>query len=186
MKARIIHWCIHVLDKEASIAFYERALGFHVAHEMGPDDGSWSNTYLVNDQSPFEIELTWNRGRTEPYANGGRDTHIAFAVDDMEAARKLHEDMGCIVFDNPRMGIYFIADPDGSWIEIIPGDFSFGEGATSACTSASSGRRPSRVTVTQVPGTGSVWVVVNRPDGSVTSTMPVSLISKQPTSSAGP
>ncbi len=45
----------------------------------------------------------------------------------MEAARKLHEDMGCIVFDNPRMGIYFIADPDGSWIEIIPGDFSFGE-----------------------------------------------------------
>lgn len=127
MKARIIHWCIHVLDKEASIAFYERALGFHMAHEMGPDDGSWSNTYLVNDQSPFEIELTWNRGRTEPYANGGRDTHIAFVVDDMEAARKLHEDMGCIVFDNPRMGIYFIADPDGSWIEIIPGDFSFGE-----------------------------------------------------------
>ena len=99
MKARIIHWCIHVLDKEASIAFYERALGFHVAHEMGPDDGSWSNTYLVNDQSPFE-----NRGRTEPYANGGRDTHIAFAVDDMEAARKLHEDMGCIRVRQPAHG----------------------------------------------------------------------------------
>ena len=120
MKAHIIHWCIHVLDKEASIAFYERALGFRVTREMGPNDGSWSNTYLVNDQSPFEIELTWNRGRTEPYANGGRDTHIAFEVDDFDAYRKLHEEMDCIVFDNPRMGLYFIADPDGSWIEILP------------------------------------------------------------------
>ena len=60
------------------------------------------------------------------------------------------------------------------------------DGPTSACTSASSGRRPSIMTVTQVPGTGSVCRDTNSPVGSVTSTMPVSTRSKQPTSSAGP
>ena len=120
MKARFVHRCTHVLDKEATIAFYEKALGFHVVRESGPDDGSWTNTFMANDESPFQIELTWNRGRTEPYDNGGRDTHIAFVVSDFDACHRLHEEMGCIVFENPRMGLYFIADPDGCWIEILP------------------------------------------------------------------
>jgi lactoylglutathione lyase len=120
MKASFIHRCTHVLDKEASIAFYEEALGLKVAHEMGPEDGSWSNTFLVDENTGFEIELTWNRGRTEPYDNGGDDTHIAFRVDDYDAFHDLHEKMGCIVFENPHMGIYFIADPEGQWIEILP------------------------------------------------------------------
>ena len=120
MQGTFIHWCIHVLDLEKSLEFYEKALGYTVHHTMGPDDGSWSNTYLVNDQTPFQIELTWNRGRVEPYENGGKDTHIAFTVPDFEAAHKLHEEMGCIIRENPRMGLYFIEDPDGSWIEILP------------------------------------------------------------------
>lgn len=76
----------------------------------------------ANDEAPFEIELTWNRGQVEPYDNGGQDTHIAFAVDDFDAFHELHEKMGCIIRENPnpRMGLYFIADPDGQWIEIIP------------------------------------------------------------------
>ena len=120
MKAKFIHHCLHAMDKEASIAFYEKALGMRVVREMGPEDGSWSNTYLANDEAPFEVELTWNRGRTEPYANAGKDAHMAFEVDDIDAFRALHEEMGCIVFDNPRMGLYFIADPDDQWIEILP------------------------------------------------------------------
>ncbi len=120
MKAKFVHRCTHVLDKEKTIAFYEQALGMRVVREMGPEDGSWSNTYMVNDEAPFEIELTWNRGRVEPYDNGGRDVHIAFEVDDYEAAHALHEKMGCIVFENPRMNLYFIADPEGQWIEIYP------------------------------------------------------------------
>ena len=120
MKARFVHRCTHVLDKEKTIAFYEQALGMRVVREMGPEDGSWSNTYMSNDEAPFEIELTWNRGRVEPYDNGGRDVHIAFEVDDYEAAHALHEKMGCIVFENPRMNLYFIADPEGQWIEIYP------------------------------------------------------------------
>ena len=105
MKAKMIHRCIHVLDLGASLAFYERALGLAVQRRMGPDDGSWENVFLGNEKTDFQVELTWNRGRTEPYDNGGRDTHLAFEVDDMDAARALHEEMGCVCFVNERMGI---------------------------------------------------------------------------------
>lgn len=120
MTAKFIHRCIHVIDLEECKRFYKEALGFEVVHVMGPEDGSWSNTFMNNGDAPFDIELTWNRGRTEPYANGGPDTHIAFAVDDFDAYHELHEKMGCIVRENPAMGIYFIADPEGQWIEILP------------------------------------------------------------------
>ena len=128
MKAKMIHRCIHVLDLGASLAFYERALGLaadsgqFLATIQGPDDGSWENVFLGNEKTDFQVELTWNRGRTEPYDNGGRDTHLAFEVDDMDAARALHEEMGCVCFVNERMGIYFIEDPDGCWLEILPAD----------------------------------------------------------------
>lgn len=120
MKAKFVHRCTHVLDKDASIKFYEEALRFKVVREIGPEDGSWTNTFMANDEAPFEIEFTWNRGRVEPYDNGGKDTHIAFSVDDFDACHELHEKMGRIVRENPRMGLYFIADPDGQWIEILP------------------------------------------------------------------
>ncbi|MGI6535647.1 MAG: VOC family protein [Eggerthellaceae bacterium] len=120
MKAKFIHHCLHCLDKEKSIAFYREALGLEPVREMGPEDGSWTNTYLANDTCPFEVELTWNRGRTEPYDNAGKDVHMAFEVPDYEAAHALHEKMGCILRDNPALGIYFITDPDGQLIEILP------------------------------------------------------------------
>ena len=75
-----------------------------VVREMGPEDGSWTNTFMANDEAPFEIELTWNRGQVEPYDNGGKDTHIAFAVDDFDAFHELHEKMGCIIRENPPHG----------------------------------------------------------------------------------
>lgn len=120
MKFTFLHHCTHSLDKQKTIAFYERALGMRVVREKGPEDGSWTITFLESETSPFQIEITWNRGRTEPYDNGDGDTHIAFEVDDYEAAHALHESMGCIVHENPSMGLYFIADPDGCWIEILP------------------------------------------------------------------
>ena len=36
MKAKMIHRCIHVLDLEKSLAFYERALGLTVQRRRGP------------------------------------------------------------------------------------------------------------------------------------------------------
>lgn len=120
MKAKMVHECIHVLDLDKSLAFYGKALGLKVIDRMGPDDGSWENVFIGNDESDFQMELTWNRGRTEPYNNGGRDTHLAFEVDDIEAFRAVHEEMDCICFVNEKMGLYFIEDPDGCWLEIVP------------------------------------------------------------------
>ncbi|MEE1159512.1 MAG: VOC family protein, partial [Atopobiaceae bacterium] len=120
MRAKIIHRNTHVYDLDATLAFYEKAFGFTERRRKGPEDGSWLIVFIGNDESDFELELTWNRGRTEPYENGGKDVHIAFRVDDFDAYHDLHERMGCIVRENPRMGLYFIADPDGQWIEILP------------------------------------------------------------------
>ncbi|MDD6785200.1 MAG: nitroreductase family protein [Eggerthellales bacterium] len=119
MHARAIHRCIHVLDLEKSLEFYEKALGMTVVRRMGPEDHSWENVFIANEESGFQMELTWNDGRTEPYVNGGRDTHVCFAVDDIDAYRALHEEMGVVCFVNNTMGLYFIEDPDGCWIEIV-------------------------------------------------------------------
>ncbi|MDR1183729.1 MAG: VOC family protein [Coriobacteriales bacterium] len=120
MKAKMIHTSIHVLDLEKSLKFYEEALGLHELHSVNPEDGSWRLVFLSNDTTDYEFELTWNKGRTEPYDNGAGDIHLAFTVDDIEEAHALHEAMGCIVFENPDVDFYFIADPDGFWLEILP------------------------------------------------------------------
>ena len=44
---------------------------------------------------------------------------MAFTVDDYAAAHAHHEEMGVICYENPSMGIYFIEDPDGYWLEIL-------------------------------------------------------------------
>ena len=67
MDGKAIHRCLHVLDLEKSIAFYEKALGMTEIRRMGPEDGSWTNVFMGNATSGFQLELTWNRGRTEPY-----------------------------------------------------------------------------------------------------------------------
>ena len=82
MKARFIHHCIHVMDKEKTIAFYEKALGLYVKREKGPEDGSLVNVFMGNDETPFELEFTWNRGFDGTYENAGKDVHIAFRVPD--------------------------------------------------------------------------------------------------------
>ena len=70
--------------------------------------------------SPFQLELTWLPDHPQKYDLGECEFHLALAVEDMEKAHALHEKLGCICYENPAMGIYFISDPDGYWIEIIP------------------------------------------------------------------
>lgn len=120
MSFKMSHTEIHVLDLDRSVVFYKEALGLHVVRESGPEDGSWKIVFLSGEGSPHQLELTWNSGRVEPYDQGGGDIHLAFEADDIEAAHALHEQMGCITHENPAMGIYFIADPDGFKIEIVP------------------------------------------------------------------
>ena len=114
------HFNFNVLDLERSLKFYDEALGLKVVREKKAADGSFILKFLGDGVSSFSLELTWLRDREEPYDLGEQEFHLAFMTEDMAAAHEKHEKMGCICYENPSMGIYFIEDPDGYWIEIIP------------------------------------------------------------------
>ena len=114
------HFNFNVLDLEKSIAFYKEAIGLSVVREKDSSDGSFKIVYLGDGRTDFNLELTWMRDRKEPYNLGDEEFHLAFKTDDYDAFHKKHEEMGCICYENPSMGIYFINDPDGYWIEIVP------------------------------------------------------------------
>ncbi|MBQ6361979.1 MAG: VOC family protein [Lachnospiraceae bacterium] len=120
MQFRMVHENFNVKDLAVSMAFYEKALGLKEVRRKTAEDGSFILVYVSNPESDFELELTWLKDHPEPYDLGEGEFHLAFQTDDMEAAHKLHEEMGCICFENPKMGIYFIEDPDGYWLEIVP------------------------------------------------------------------
>lgn len=120
MRFQMIHENYNVSDLTASMTFYEQALGLHEVSRKAAADGSFIIVYMGNDQSDFQLELTWLRDHPQKYDLGECEFHLAFRVDDFEAAHARHREMGCICFENPAMGIYFIADPDGYWLEVIP------------------------------------------------------------------
>ena len=120
MRLKMVHENYNVQDLDASLAFYEKALGLTENSRKTAEDGSYIIVYIGNDEADFELELTWLAGHPGKYDIGEEEFHLAFRTDDFEAAHKLHEEMGCICFENPIMGIYFIKDPDGYWLEIIP------------------------------------------------------------------
>ena len=114
------HFNFNVLDLEKSLKIYKEALGLDVVREKDSSDGSFKIVYLGDHSSDFLLELTWMRDQKEPYNLGDEEFHLALTADDFDQAHALHEKMGCICFENHDMGIYFINDPDGYWIEIIP------------------------------------------------------------------
>lgn len=120
MKFLFNHNNFNVLDLKKSIAFYEEALGLHEVGRIDGPDGAFIIVYLGDGQSKHRLELTWLRDRKEPYNLGDNEFHLAFTTDDMKAAHEKHAKMGCICYENPQMGIYFIHDPDNYWLEIIP------------------------------------------------------------------
>ena len=120
MKFKMVHENYNVQDLDVSLAFYEKALGLKECRRKTAEDGSFIIVYICNDEADFELELTWLADHPQKYDIGEEEFHLAFRTDDFEAAHKLHEEMGCICFENHDMGIYFIQDPDGYWLEIIP------------------------------------------------------------------
>ena len=118
MSFRFVHNNINVLDLEKSLAFYEKALGLKdVRRKEKPE---FTLIYLGDGLTQHQLELTWLKDRTKPYDLGENEFHLAFETEDVEAAYALHKEMNCICYENKAMGIYFIADPDGYWLEIIP------------------------------------------------------------------
>ena len=120
MKFKMIHENYNVYDLDRSKAFYEKALGLSEVRRITAPDGSFIIAYLANDESDFQLELTWMRDMDRPYNLGDCEFHLAFQVEDFDAAHALHKEMGCICFENEAMGIYFIQDPDGYWLEVVP------------------------------------------------------------------
>lgn len=118
MKFEMIHENYNVADLDKSIAFYKEALGLQESRRINGE--GFIIVYLCDETKQFELELTWLKEHPQPYNLGECEFHLAFRTDDYEAAHIKHQEMGCICFENPEMGIYFITDPDGYWLEIVP------------------------------------------------------------------
>lgn len=123
--AKFVHSMIRVLDEAKSVAFYDRAFGLKVAERLEFDD--FVLVYLSNAENTFELELTINKGRTEPYNIGDGYGHAAFVVQDLEAEHARLEAEGFAprkLVDFKHDGktltrFFFVADPDGYQIEVI-------------------------------------------------------------------
>ena len=123
--AKAVHMMIRVLDEARAVDFYSKCFGLGIAarHEW-PD---FSLTYMSNPEAPFELELTVNKGRTEPYQLGNGYGHVALVVDDLNAEHARIAGLGFapkdikeMSFDGKPFGrFFFIEDPDGYKIEVI-------------------------------------------------------------------
>ena len=109
MQFSFAHNNFNVRDLDRSLSFYKEALGLTESSRINAPDGSFIIVYLTDGVTPHLLELTWLRDWDKPYN-----------VDDFDAAHAKHKEMDCIRFENPAMGIYFISDPDGYWLEVIP------------------------------------------------------------------
>lgn len=123
--AKPIHTMIRVLDEDRSVDFYNKAFGLDVADRFDFED--FTLVYMRNPESDFELELTVNKDRSEPYSHGDAYGHLAVAVDDIEAEHERFKSLGL----NPRDVVefhrdgalmakfFFVEDPDGYKIEVL-------------------------------------------------------------------
>ncbi|MDE7407998.1 MAG: VOC family protein [Muribaculaceae bacterium] len=122
LKLHFDHYNINVADIDKSIDFYRRALGLDVVGRIDSSTSAFVIMYLGDGSSGFRLELTWMKDHARPYDLGENETHLALrlnAGEDYQAVYDLHKSMGVICYENPAMGVYFIEDPDGYWIEIL-------------------------------------------------------------------
>ena len=120
MNFQFVHNNINVYDLDKSLAFYKEALGLTEIRRREAPDKSFILVFLSDGTTEHQLELTWLRGRTDPYNLGDNEVHLAFRTSDYEQAYQLHSKMECICYENKSMNLYFISDPDGYWLEILP------------------------------------------------------------------
>ena len=120
-----VHACIRVMDLEESIEFYEQALNLEVARKRDFPEYEFTLVYMKSPTGDFEIELTYNYDREEPYTIGNGFSHFAVTVDDLEKSYQRHQELGYEVSELKSLdeeasgGYYFLTDPDGYRTEII-------------------------------------------------------------------
>lgn len=124
--SKLIHTMIRVRDLDKSLRFYQDALQLDVAHRL--DFPDFTLAYLRNDETATELELTWNKGRTEPYTHGDGYGHVAVSVEDAKAERERLIGLGMEPLDLKEFKdddgqliarFFFILDPDGYKIEVL-------------------------------------------------------------------
>jgi lactoylglutathione lyase len=118
MYFKFAHQNYNVFDLNKSVKFYEDALGLKETKRITPESGEFIIVFMGDGMTPHMLELTWMRDWDHPYNLGDNEIHLAFITDDLDAAHAKHKEMGCICYENTKMGVYFISDPDGYWIEI--------------------------------------------------------------------
>lgn len=119
MKFRMVHMNINTIHLAESLTFYKTAFDMEEVRRK-EKEGEFTLVYLTDSAHGFQLEITWLADRTEPYDVSDNEIHLAFVVDDYEAALAKHKEMGIVAFENKAMGIYFVEDPDGYWVEVIP------------------------------------------------------------------
>ncbi|GAB3625809.1 glyoxalase/bleomycin resistance protein/dioxygenase [Pandoraea terrae] len=122
---KYIHSMIRVRELAPAIRFYTQGFGLRESHRL--DFPSFTLVYLRDPESGFEIELTQNKGRTEPYDLGTGYGHMAFCTDDLDALRQSLDALGGQPTDIKSLSIdgepvaqfFFVTDPDGYKIEVL-------------------------------------------------------------------
>ena len=120
MNFKAVHNNFNVSDLDRSVKFYHDALGLEPVAAYNAPDGSFKLIFVGNAHSEHTIELTWFRDKKEPYDLGDNGVHLAFRTEDFEGALKKHREMGCICLEKPEANLYYIQDPDGYWLEVLP------------------------------------------------------------------
>jgi lactoylglutathione lyase len=123
--AKAIHAMIRVLEEQRSVDFYKKAFGLDVSSRL--DFPTFTLVYLRNGEADFEIELTINKDRTEPYGHGEAYGHVAFVVDDLAAEHARFQSLGLNPLDIKEFKpegkliarFFFVQDPDGYKIEVL-------------------------------------------------------------------
>jgi lactoylglutathione lyase len=123
--AKPVHSMIRVFDEAKAVDFYKRAFGLEISDRLKFDD--FALIYMRNPSSPFEVELTVNFDRKEPYTHGDGYGHIAVVVDNLEAERARFEreklspgPMRDFRHNGKTLArFFFVTDPDGYKIEVI-------------------------------------------------------------------
>lgn len=118
MKFKMVHNNLNVADLEQSLKFYEDALGLTETRRIEKED--FTIVYLGDGSSAHLLELTCLKEHPQKYDLGENEFHLAFEAEDFAAALAKHKKMNCVCYENTAMGIYFISDPDGYWLEIVP------------------------------------------------------------------
>ena len=130
--AKPVHSMIRVVDEAKALDFYRRGFGLEIAERLAWPD--FALIYLRHPSSPFELELTVNFDRKEPYAVGDGYGHLAVVVDDVDAEHARFETeklapgpLRDFKHDGSTLArFFFVSDPDGYKIEVIQKGGRFG------------------------------------------------------------